>query len=124
MKNTSRIIFVLIVLYVIFLLVIFPRWTVDDAFITFRYANNLARHGELTWNVGEDPVEGYTGVGLPVILAFFIKNGFEPSAVSQTIGVLSLLGIGIILYFFLNQLQIGGIVRTLAICIYFTSPFL
>src|SRR3954465_2857630 len=40
----------------------FPRATVDDAFITYRYAENLARHGELTFNVGGNPVEGYTGV--------------------------------------------------------------
>lgn len=124
MKNPTRIIYTLTVLYVVLLLVIFPRWTVDDAYITFRYADNLAQHGELTWNVGENPIEGYTGVALPVILAFFIKNGFEPSTVSQTIGVLSLLGIGIVLYLFLNQLLITGIVRASTIFIYFTSPFL
>ena len=39
----------------------FPPSAADDAYITFRYARNLAEHGELNWNVGEDPVEGYTG---------------------------------------------------------------
>ncbi|MGD1048590.1 MAG: hypothetical protein ABR899_07560, partial [Candidatus Krumholzibacteriaceae bacterium] len=38
-----------------------PRWVVDDSFILFRYADNLANHGELNWNLGEKPVEGYTG---------------------------------------------------------------
>ena len=31
----------------------FPEWTIDDAFIYYRYAENLANHGVLTWNVGE-----------------------------------------------------------------------
>jgi hypothetical protein len=50
-----------------------PKWTVDDAYITYRYAQNLARHGELNWNVGQDPVEGYTGVAWPVILSGFCR---------------------------------------------------
>ena len=57
------------------ILFVFPKWTVDDAFITYRYAANLADHGELNWNVGEDPVEGYTGVLLPVVLAGGMKIG-------------------------------------------------
>ena len=28
-----------------------PWWTVDDAFISYRYGYNLYAHGELTWNV-------------------------------------------------------------------------
>jgi hypothetical protein len=36
----------------------FPKWVVDDAFIIFRYAENLAETGQLTWNPGENPVEG------------------------------------------------------------------
>ena len=32
----------------------------DDAFITYRYAKNLATGHGLTWNVHERPTEGYT----------------------------------------------------------------
>lgn len=32
----------------------------DDGFIFFRYAHNVARHGEVAWNVGAPPVEGYS----------------------------------------------------------------
>lgn len=35
--------------------------TIDDAYITFRYARNLARHGELVFNPGE-AVEGTTNL--------------------------------------------------------------
>ncbi|MBC3194383.1 hypothetical protein H7X46_25365 [Pseudonocardia sp. C8] len=34
--------------------------TVDDAYITYRYSENLARGFGPTWNPGADPVEGYT----------------------------------------------------------------
>ncbi len=32
----------------------------DDSYITFRYARNLARGQGVTYNVGEEPVEGYS----------------------------------------------------------------
>ena len=35
-------------------------FTIDDAFITFRYSANLAAGHGPVWNVGEDPVEGFT----------------------------------------------------------------
>src|SRR5437868_1208810 len=34
----------------------------DDAMISMRYARNLVEHGELTWNVGDAHVEGYTNL--------------------------------------------------------------
>lgn len=68
----------------------FPRWTVDDAFITFRYAENLARHGALTWNVGADPVEGYTGIALPLLLAAGLVLGIDPVLASHALGLIAL----------------------------------
>ena len=44
----------------------------DDAFISFRYARNLALHGQLVFNLGER-VEGYTNFLWTVILALGIK---------------------------------------------------
>ena len=40
----------------------------DDAYISFRYAQNLSRHGVLVWNLGER-VEGYTNFLWTVLLA-------------------------------------------------------
>ncbi|GAB3455322.1 hypothetical protein GCM10027436_57670 [Actinophytocola sediminis] len=56
-------------------------FTIDDAYITFRYSLNLANGDGAVWNVGEDPVEGFTnflwmvwhtpfvwlGIGLPTV---------------------------------------------------------
>ncbi len=37
-------------------------WTVDDAFITFRYARHLAEGRGLQWNPGDTPAEGFTSL--------------------------------------------------------------
>lgn len=50
-------------------LLLMPFWTVDDAFIAYRYGKNLVETGELTWNPGDPAVEGYTGVLLPLLSA-------------------------------------------------------
>ena len=41
---------------------------VDDAFISFRFAYNLASHGELAYNLG-DPVFGSTALLYTLLLA-------------------------------------------------------
>ena len=38
------------------------RWTCDDAFVSFRYAENLINGYGLVFNPGEPPVEGYTNI--------------------------------------------------------------
>ncbi len=53
----------------------------DDAFISFRYAQNLAEHGELAFNVGMQPperVEGYTNFAWVVVLAGLQVLGWAP----------------------------------------------
>jgi arabinofuranosyltransferase len=58
----------------------------DDAYISFRYARNLALSGELVFNLGER-VEGYTNFLWTVILALGIKLGLGPVALSRFLGV-------------------------------------
>jgi arabinofuranosyltransferase len=62
----------------------------DDAYISFRYARNLALHGQLVFNLGER-VEGYTNFLWTVILALGIKLGVGPVDLSRFLGV----GLGI-----------------------------
>jgi hypothetical protein len=50
----------------------------DDAFITYRYAKNLAHGYGITWNPGAPPVEGYTNFMLVILLAPGIRLGFDP----------------------------------------------
>jgi len=58
----------------------------DDAYISFRYAENLANHGELNWNVGQWRVEGYTNFLWTVLLAAGIKVGVGPETSSKVLG--------------------------------------
>ena len=58
---------------------------VDDAFISFRYAENLVSGQGLVFNAGEK-VEGYTNFLWTVILAAFMRLGLDPSAVSVVLG--------------------------------------
>lgn len=68
----------------------FPRWTVDDAYISLRYARNLVEYGQLTWNVGEAPVEGYTGLIWTIMLAGALYLGIDPFVTTYVVGLFSL----------------------------------
>ncbi|MBC8277400.1 MAG: hypothetical protein H8E46_04155 [FCB group bacterium] len=104
--------------------IIFPKWTVDDAYITYRYAANLANHAELTWNPGEDPIEGYTGVAMPVIMAAIIKLGLSPVVTGKIIGVLAFILGGIFLNLILRLLRLRSSAVSLALILYLTAPFM
>ncbi len=58
----------------------------DDAFISFRYADNLVRHGELTYNPGER-VEGYTNFLWTLMIAGVMALGGDPVPWSKALGV-------------------------------------
>ena len=60
----------------------------DDAFISFRYARNLAEGRGLVWNPGER-VEGYTNFLWTVLLAvpFAISKAADPVAVARALSV-------------------------------------
>jgi arabinofuranosyltransferase len=79
----------------------------DDAYISFRYAENLARHGELTWNLGEPRVEGYTNFLWTVLLAAGIRSGISPERLAPFLGalfgVITLLGL-----FWMGRVLLGA----------------
>jgi hypothetical protein len=59
----------------------------DDAYISFRYAHNLAEHGQLVFNPGER-VEGFTNFLWTVLLAGGIEAGASPVVASRFLGVI------------------------------------
>jgi arabinofuranosyltransferase len=99
----------------------FPHWVVDDAFILYRYAENLAEHGELNWNPGENPVEGYTGIALVTLLSVATKLGISPIAASHALGIAFFFASGILMLLVLRGLNIGS---ATAAALYFTTPFM
>jgi hypothetical protein len=61
------------------------NFVTDDAFISFVYSRNLARHGQLVFNLGEH-VEGYTNFLWTVLLAALMKVGLQPELMSRVLG--------------------------------------
>lgn len=81
--------------------------TQDDAFISFRYAENLARGNGLVFNIGER-VEGFSNPSWTLFLALIIKIGLDPVLSSLLMGYLSI----IFLVYATAHLarQVGGVV--------------
>jgi len=67
---------------------VFLSWTNDDAFISFRYAENLSSGRGLTFNPGER-VEGFSNFLWVIIIAFFDFLGFAPIWSSKIISFCS-----------------------------------
>ena len=65
----------------------------EDAYITYRFATHLAAGEGLTWNVGTDPVEGYTSPFHVGVLAVFVKLGLPVRGASQALNMATILGL-------------------------------
>lgn len=69
----------------------------EDAHIMFRYARNLAGGHGLTWNPGEDPVEGATAFLWTVLLAGSERLGSGVTNGAIALSVLALVGAVVVL---------------------------
>ena len=59
--------------------------TVDDAYISFRYARHFAEGSGLVYNVGER-IEGYTNFLWTVLLGLAIRLGLDPVVTAKVLG--------------------------------------
>jgi arabinofuranosyltransferase len=74
----------------------YAGWMDDDAFISFRYARNLARGLGLVYNPGER-VEGYTNFLWTVLMAVAAKAGLDVPRAAQVLGtVFSLASLAVV----------------------------
>lgn len=73
-------------LLILALLAWYHRWMADDAFISFRYAENFVRGFGLVWNHGEY-VEGYTNFLWTMMMSAVIALRGNPAVYSQYIGI-------------------------------------
>jgi len=71
--------------------VISHAWCSDDAFISFRYAQNLIDGNGLVYNVGER-VEAYTNFLWTILIALGILVFTEPVLYSQVLSILFYMG--------------------------------
>ncbi len=63
-------------------------FTIDDSYISFRYARNFARGWGLVYNEGER-IEGYTNFLWTVLLGWGIKLGVDPETGAKVMGAMS-----------------------------------
>ena len=62
-------------------------FVLDDAYIIYRYAQNLVEYGSFTWNVGEKPVEGFTSFLWVILNASAIALGGDPIVFTKVISL-------------------------------------
>ena len=80
---------------------------VDDAYISFRYGQNLlAGHG-LVFNAGEK-VEGYTNFLWTLLMAPLMGVGLPPGPVAIVLGALSALGTLVVAFLLMRRLMPEG----------------
>ncbi|MEX1024200.1 MAG: glycosyltransferase 87 family protein [Planctomycetota bacterium] len=93
----------------------------DDAFITLRYARNLADGAGMVFNPGAawEPVLGTTTPGFTVLVALLLKLGGEPTATVLVLGiVLDLVSAGSIVALFRRRL----VPTTVALVVFAVLP--
>ncbi len=97
------------------------RFPFDDTFISFRYAEHLAKGHGLVWNIGGPPTEGYTNFLFILLLsaARFVTNNLLFAA--QLIGMVCTITTGLLLYESGRTLR-SSPVGLLAAVLYYTAP--
>lgn len=89
---TRRVTFLLLAAVAVAMLLHARAWefVCDDAYISFRYARNLAEHGALEYNLGER-VEGYTNFLWVLVLALGAVVGVAPDVAAPWLTQLGML---------------------------------
>jgi len=95
---------------------------IDDAFITFRYAENLANGHGLVFNPGGNPVEGYSNFLWTVLLALCYWFGWQTPAAAFSLGVLSGIGVLLVIYRLLLLMRASSPQIAAAIGLFATAP--
>jgi hypothetical protein len=88
-------------------------YTIDDAYISFRYARNLVDGHGLVYNLGE-PVEGYTNFLWTLLIAAGLKLGAAPESFVNGLGITFGVGTFVFTYWVAERLAPSGPVPCLA----------
>lgn len=73
-------------------------FTIDDMYISLRYARHWAEGNGLVWNIAEEPVEGYSNFSFVALAALAIHFSLDPVIVLKATGVFGLFLSTIALY--------------------------
>jgi arabinofuranosyltransferase len=97
------------------------RFILDDAFISFRYAQNLARGEGLVWNSGEW-VEGYTNFAWTVWLSLAFSLDLDPVLFAQVSGWVAFLAGLTALWFAARALLVDRVPAVVAVLLLGMTP--
>ncbi len=98
-------------------------YTIDDSYITYQYARNLALGRGAVFNAGEH-VEGYSSPGWMFLLALTTWMGLDPVVTSKVLGMAAALALVLVLYAALRRADCQPIVGGLACLVLATTPTL
>jgi arabinofuranosyltransferase len=95
----------------------------DDAYITFRYAENLANGYGIVWNIGGPHTEGYTNFLLVLILSPFAYFNADLLIVSQFIGIALTILTALVIFKFIRQISESDGWPVAAALLYLLLPY-
>lgn len=95
-------------IFLAYISIAIQNWNIvfDDAYISYRYARNLAMGYGITWNAGFPATEGYTNFLLVLILAPIIKAGLDPLLFTRVLSLFCAMGMAYVLFVF-SRRQFG-----------------
>ena len=105
--------FLFFYLFVLQLIAIWP-FTIDDMYISLRYAAHWTNGDGLLWNIGDPPVEGYSNFLFVMIAALALHVGFNPIVVLKIMGVIGL-GFTAIGIYFLSRFWLSPILSLIPV---------
>lgn len=100
-------------------------FTTDDAYITLRYARNLAAGDGIVWNVGEAPLEGYSNPFSLFLATLAILVGLDPVVVLKGLGVSTALASPVLAFGLARQFvsPVSAALAVLPISLHFGTPY-
>lgn len=96
-------------------------FTIDDAYITLRYAEHLVSHQGVVWNIGEPPHEGYSNFTYLLLATLFLKLNVPPMLGLKVFSVL-MLGVGTVGLYHLSRLWLPRLYAMLPPLLLFCHP--
>lgn len=99
-----------------------PPWTVDDAFITARYADHLAHSGVFAYNLQGPRVEGITSPLFAFIGALASLGGISPIAGMKAFGIAAYVASGVLVFAMARELRLPVLASGVFVWLYIAIP--
>lgn len=99
-----------------------PPWTIDDAFITARYADHLAKHGVFAYNLDGPRVEGITSPLFAFVGAVAAALGVSSIAAMTILGIGSYVASGMLVFTLARELRVPAAAAGAFVWLYLAIP--